>query len=114
LSDFVRILLDADYLMKRINLGKERTEIEGFKSWFDLLGQREDSVGERSNRMWLAPLSAAVGDVLETRMGEGEVVYFESEVQVLTELAERLPPPSLKVCRERGCAFRLDHSQHHD
>lgn len=81
---FVRTMIDADYLMKRIALGKVQPKAEGFRRWVDILAAGD--YGRNSeNRMWLSPLTAPAADVLVTRRDTEEAVLFESHVQVQAE-----------------------------
>ncbi|MFQ5873849.1 MAG: hypothetical protein ACE5JL_08610, partial [Dehalococcoidia bacterium] len=84
-TEFFRIMLQADYDMKRIALGELKLNIDGFRSWYDIL-QETKPQGEQWSRDWLVPLWTGVGDVLEN----GPAVIFESEVQVLTELMRQV------------------------
>jgi tetratricopeptide (TPR) repeat protein len=87
---FVRTMLDADYKMKEISIGKTRPAIEGFKSYPDLLREQPEARGEEAAfRLWLAPLPSPGGDVFATRRDAAEAVVFESQVQVLTETMKR-------------------------
>ena len=79
-TEFFRIMLQADYDMKSIALGELKVNIDGFRSWYDILRETKPQ-GQQWSRDWLVPLWTGVGDVLEN----GPVVIFESEVQVLTE-----------------------------
>lgn len=80
-SDFVRIMLDADYDMKRIMLGELDVDVPGFRSEFELLQEAGDELVPEMRRFWLTPLMASAADVLQN----GPAVLFESRVQVLTE-----------------------------
>jgi hypothetical protein len=79
-SEFVRVMLDADYDMKRISLGELAVAVPNFQSWYEILRQSENAEPGAS-RAWLTPISFTVGDVFES----GPAVIFQSEVQVLTE-----------------------------
>ncbi|MDP7018699.1 MAG: hypothetical protein QGG36_23065 [Pirellulaceae bacterium] len=80
-SEFVRIMLDADYDMKRIGLGEIEINAPGFLSLRDILARVEGPVAPELRRYWLAPLMATTADVLQN----WPAVLFESRVQVLTE-----------------------------
>lgn len=85
---FVRILLDADYAMKRISLGAERLEVPGFRSLLDLL--REGPVGrEVLARAWLSPMRSSVADVWTFAEGGRQAYLFDTRVQVLSESMRR-------------------------
>ncbi|MCW3055351.1 MAG: hypothetical protein JWN14_4521, partial [Chthonomonadales bacterium] len=81
---FVQTLISADYLMKRIALGKVQPKVAGFKRWTDILAEGDYGRKSRS-RLWLSPLAAPVSDVLVTHRGTEEAVLFESHVQVEAE-----------------------------
>ena len=84
-TEFVQIMLEADYAMKQIDLGKRRPSIPGFRRWIDLVSKRKRGSQALYSRAWLAPLIHPVGDLHETRRGSATAVTFESGVQVLTE-----------------------------
>jgi tetratricopeptide (TPR) repeat protein len=88
-TEFVRTMLEADYTMKRIDVGKERPEIEGFKSFVDLMSD-EAPADPVYRRAWLAPVVSPVGDLFETRRGPAAALVFDSQVQVLTETMKRV------------------------
>jgi tetratricopeptide (TPR) repeat protein len=79
-SEFVRVMLDADYDMKRINLGELKPDLPGFRSWYEIL-RRTSAFEPGLRRSWLTPVSAGAGDVLE----HGPAVLFGSGVKVLSE-----------------------------
>jgi hypothetical protein len=79
-SQFVGIMLDADYDMKRISLGELAVDVPNFQSWYEIL-QHSENTEPGASREWLTPISLTVGDVFES----GPAVIFQSEVQVLTE-----------------------------
>jgi len=81
---FVQTLIRADYLMKRIALGRVQPKVAGFKRWTDILAEGDYGRKSRS-RLWLSPLAAPVSDVLVTHRGTEEAVLFESHVQVQAE-----------------------------
>ena len=84
-SEFVRIMFDSDYDMKRIGLGELRLDIPGFRSSYDILHDVGEAAQPEMRRFWLAPSIAASADILVN----GPVLVFESEVQVLTERMKR-------------------------
>lgn len=90
-SRFGRVMLDADYAMKRIHLGLDRPALNDFKSVFDY--QVEQATiglieGARPaghiSRFWLTPVQPLDGDILVSE--KGRLVFFTSRVQVLTEV----------------------------
>lgn len=95
-TEYVRVMLDADYLMKRIQLGEEKITIPGFQSYFDLL-QAQPGAALGQGRFWFAPIQSGAGDVLEN----GPAVLFESEVQVLSQ-RDKKTTEDIPVLRSGG------------
>ncbi len=85
-TSFVLALLDADYLMKRINLGKEVPQVPGFKSWVSRLDATAQTGGFR---MWFSPRSIPLADSFICRKGGDVAVLYESNVQVLSDSEKR-------------------------
>lgn len=86
-SGFVKSMLDADYLMKRIMLGEVRPGIDGFQSAFDLRLARRD-VQSAYTRYWLTPRQYEGVDTFSQRLegpGQPLVLLFRSGVCVQTE-----------------------------
>jgi tetratricopeptide (TPR) repeat protein len=83
-SEFVEIMLEADYAMKRIDLGEEDPGIPGFERHYDLVA-KDPSPETGMNRSWLAPRKPEVGTIWASAHGNRSVVTFESRVEVLTE-----------------------------
>ena len=83
-SEFTRVLLDADYDMKRIGLAELRVSAPGFLSHYQVL-QRTRQSSLDWHRFWLSPFSTG-GDVLE----DGPVVLFDSRVRVQTERMQQV------------------------
>ncbi|HLJ57320.1 MAG TPA: hypothetical protein VKT77_19945, partial [Chthonomonadaceae bacterium] len=83
-TGFVRTMLDADYVMKRITLGRLQPRAPGFRRWLDIVAQTGDHSGS-FNRLWLSPLAAPTADVLLTRSAGAEAALFESHVQAQSE-----------------------------
>lgn len=81
-TDFVRTLLEADYLMKRINLGKADPGVAGFARWCDLM-ERAGTAGMA--RMWLMPAADAPGASYRLDGAGGRAVLFDARVQVKSE-----------------------------
>ncbi len=80
-TKFVKMLLDADYEMKKVNLGKLRPPVQGFRRWVDMMNESSTA---GFVRMWLSPLAAPIADSYILRR-DGEVaVLFESQVRVLS------------------------------
>ena len=84
-TEFVRIMLDADYDMKRISLGELSLNIPRFLSHYDILREFDEPGIPEMRRFWLAPGVATSGDVMEN----DDAVVFESSVVVLTERIKR-------------------------
>ena len=88
---FVRTMLEADALMKRLDLGAERAAgAPGYRSTVDLLETWPTPPHELASRMWLVPDVAPVGDVLRHADERGEVVVFRSRITVMTETLRRM------------------------
>jgi len=77
-----RIMLDADYAMKRIGLGAEKPHIPGFESWSDLV-TRLSRPGRIGGRAWLRPVPLNPGSLRVSQ--SGRMVLYDSRVQVLSE-----------------------------
>ncbi len=86
---YVQAMLEADYLMKRINLGAVTPNVPGFASWLSLLEAGVAYTPGAFHRLWLAPLTAPIGELFEHRRaeagGEALAVIFEGRVQVQSE-----------------------------
>ena len=83
-SEFTRVLLDADYDMKRIGLGELHVSVPGFLSHYQVV-QRSRQSSLDWHQFWLSPFSTG-GDVLE----DGPVVLFDSRVRVQTERMQQV------------------------
>ncbi len=81
-TSFIKAMLEADYLMKRINLSKEVPKVEGFESWMDRMIRLN---AQGAMRMWFTPYSLPVADAYLARKNGALAVVYESELQVLTE-----------------------------
>lgn len=97
-TEFFRIMLQADYDMKRIALGELKVNVDGFRSWYDILKETQPPDHLVWSRDWLMPQWTGVGDVLEN----GAAVVFESEVQVLTERMRQVGDFLLAGTRRMG------------
>lgn len=84
-TDFVRVMLEADYLMKQVDLGVMVPDLPGFKSLMQLSAENQDKLELTPHRAWLSPLSAPVADILEWNAGGYSAVVFQGGVQVMTE-----------------------------
>jgi tetratricopeptide (TPR) repeat protein len=114
-SRFAKVMLEADYAMKRIlfKVKGEEMDIPGYRSFVDLALQNPTGASARS-RFWLYPVQPAAHEIqLGPGGGSG---LFDARVQVLTEdmavgerglvgLAQSSP-----VDREAAASF----SQHYD
>jgi len=80
-TKFVKMLLDADYEMKKVNLGKLSPPVEGFRRWVDLMNEASTP---GFVRMWLSPLAAPIADSYIYRRNAEIAVLFESQVRVLS------------------------------
>lgn len=88
-SELVRVMLEADYGMKKIELGTQRANAPGLATIYDLMGR--DQVGPQGThgRLWLLPMPSGAADVWEYQGDEGTVMLFDSRVQVLAETTKR-------------------------
>jgi hypothetical protein len=85
-SSFAKTMLDADYAMKRIMLGKLQTSAPGYSSYAALLAAA-NHLGTGANRFWFYPAPLGPKDVRIS--GTARSVMFDSGLQVLTE-SERI------------------------
>jgi Tfp pilus assembly protein PilF len=77
-----RVMLDADYAMKRIHLGAEKVDAPGFESLAALYAKSPQAEAFAA-RFWLRPTPL---DVDALRVSEsGRTVLYEAGVQALTE-----------------------------
>jgi hypothetical protein len=77
-----RILLDADYEMKRMGFGLEKIAEASFKSTIEIL-RAEKNADYGHNRFWFHPIPLNPNSV---RLSDsGRVLLYDSGVQVLTE-----------------------------
>jgi len=83
-SQFVLDMLDADYAMKQINLGRLDVSVPGFRS-SKQIQEASDDMTEGMTRYWLYPRQSAAADVWFHRDGQREALCFDSQVCVLTE-----------------------------
>ena len=81
-TSMVLAMLDADYLMKRINLGRENPPLKGFLRWVDIM-DASSLLG--TSRMWLTPAPLAPGDYRLLRSDQGLAVLFECHPLVQAE-----------------------------
>jgi tetratricopeptide (TPR) repeat protein len=85
-SSFAKVMLDADYRMKRIMAGVEgeKLGIPGYRTLADCafaLGQA--GLGAKSSRFWLFPVQPNAREI-QVGLG-GTAAFFDARVQVLTE-----------------------------
>lgn len=86
-TDFVKVMLEADYQMKTVFFSGEEWGIPGFKSTYDLYREATTFEVDGSQvRYWLFPRETSGADVFVIRRGNATVVFFESDVKVLTEM----------------------------
>jgi Flp pilus assembly protein TadD len=77
-----RVMLDADYAMKRIHLGAERVSQPGFESLAALYA-KTPPIDAFAARFWLRPMPLSMDGL---RVSEsGRMVLYETGVQALTE-----------------------------
>lgn len=87
-SDMVHTMIEADYAMKEIVLGKVRPRVDGFRDLLEImrsLGKRESM-----SRFWLAPATMPVGDVIITERRSALALLFQSEVRIMTEAMKQV------------------------
>lgn len=82
-SLIARILLDADYEMKRINFGLVKPLASGFLSQAEILKEEMDARGLFSARFWFHPIPLSPSTVRVA--SSGRVVLYDAGVQLLTE-----------------------------
>lgn len=85
---FVEIMLEADYRMKHVLFHDQEDgdAIEGFRTTYQLLQENPPAeAGSRQARYWLNPRSTAGADVFVEHVDSSTVVYYESDIKVLTE-----------------------------
>ncbi|MHB9023979.1 MAG: hypothetical protein ACYC7E_07345 [Armatimonadota bacterium] len=109
-TEFTRIMLDADYAMKRIMLGDDRLEIDGFKSDVDLMVEHPEMATGGYTRWWLYPKDTAGAAVYRTVADNFDVYLYESDVKLLTETLKRAHQGLVGTGRtdpltERGALF---------
>lgn len=85
-SGFARIMLDADYAMKRIMAGAQRSSVPGYENLLQMLATSSDAPLER-NRFWFFPTPLGAGDLQVS--ATARTVLFNAGLKVLTE-GERL------------------------
>ena len=95
-TEFARVMLDADYTMKRLIFGQERIDSPGFvdlhaayAAYFASQGKENAALAEHwTARFWFMPVPPAEGSI---RLSPGgNLAMFDCRVQVLTEnLAQR-------------------------
>ena len=84
-SAFVSTLLEADYEMKRMGLGRRATSVAEMRSYVDLVAERGAPQGELGSRFWMTLAPSTMGDLLETRTTAGDVLLVTAHVLVRTE-----------------------------
>ncbi len=84
-SGFALVMLDADYLMKRMAAGLVPVESPGYQSYISLLRHEieQGGTGEGDNRFWFYPSPLQTGDI--ELSPDGTIVLFNTGVQVLSE-----------------------------
>ena len=84
-SGFARVMLDADYLMKRMGAGLEAVNAPGYLSYVALLRQEGKQAirDDGAERFWFYPAPLQTGDI--ELSPAGDVVLFNTTMQVLSE-----------------------------
>jgi hypothetical protein len=88
-TEFARIMLEADYAMKRIMLGDDTLDIDGYVSFADLIRQNPDATSGEYFRWWLCPRETAGAAVYHVTHNDMEVYLYDSDVKLLTETMKR-------------------------
>lgn len=99
-STFARILLDADYAMKRITFGTLDLSIPGVADEIDETAVAVMRVGERyANRFWLQPAPLQPGAV--RRSASGRTTLYAPAITIRAEelLSEGYTPKDLAIIR---------------
>lgn len=82
-SSFIRSMIEADYVMKKVSLGRLKPKLPGFNSWVSLVASQP---GRSVMRMWLEPAPSPLAEASIYRNIEGATaVFFESDVLALGE-----------------------------
>ena len=83
-SGFAQVMLDADYLMKRMGANLEKVESPGYESYIDLLRQaaQQEQI-DGCDRFWFYPSPLQTGDI--ELSPDGTLVLFNTGMQVLSE-----------------------------
>lgn len=83
-SRFARTMLDADYLMKRINAGIVKVNSRDYRPIDSILRERSDRAEHQvMSRLWFYPVPLRPGDI--ELSADGQVVFFSGGMQVLSE-----------------------------
>jgi tetratricopeptide (TPR) repeat protein len=80
-SEFARVMLDADYTMKRMMMGYFRDAVPGFKSYAQLLSGRPEKAP--ASRFWFYPAPLGPRDAHLSR--SRRTVLVETGLRLLTE-----------------------------
>jgi tetratricopeptide (TPR) repeat protein len=79
-SPFAKVMLEADYAMKRIVLGADGAAVPGFASWKDRFGATSARVTARN---WFVPPTPGVGEI--RRSPDGSAYAFNARMELRTE-----------------------------
>ncbi len=98
-SHFAQALVEADYRMKLVSIGREQYRVRGFKSHLDMLGRGGNSM----QRWWFAPLYDAFytsedGNAYQL---EGQRLQLLSQEEVTNGLGERTNAGTTRVTTQR-------------
>ncbi|MCA0301356.1 MAG: DUF1598 domain-containing protein [Proteobacteria bacterium] len=93
-SSMAKVMLDADYLMKRILLGTVKPAVDGYRSLANISETGGYTDLNFHSRFWFQPQPLGPGSV--RRSGSRRTILFDAELQVLTESekAGELPTPA--------------------
>lgn len=96
-SIFARIMLDADYEMKRIMTGKRKINVPSYRNLLQLITALGDA--SESDRFWFFPVPLGAGDLQVS--STARTVLFNSGLTVLTE-SERLTAQGFEGTGKEG------------
>ena len=88
-TEFARVMLEADYAMKRIMLGEDTLGIDGYASFAELLQKNPDASSGEYFRWWMCPRETAGAAVYHAKQNDMEVYLYDSDVKLLTETLKR-------------------------
>ncbi|MHB0998771.1 MAG: tetratricopeptide repeat protein [Armatimonadota bacterium] len=88
-TEFTRIMLEADYAMKRIMLGEDRLDIDGYVPFVDIIAKHPEQLSGKYFRWWLYPKETSGASAYRIVRGDMDVFIYDSDVKLLTETMKR-------------------------